>query len=44
MAPGENLGDEIAFFEARHGTAPRYAGKNVIDPSLLILSCEIMLN
>jgi isocitrate dehydrogenase len=38
MAPGANIGDEIAFFEATHGTAPKYAGKDVINPSSVILS------
>ncbi len=33
MAPGANIGDDIAFFEATHGTAPKYAGKDVINPS-----------
>jgi len=31
MAPGANIGDDIAFFEATHGTAPKYAGKDVIN-------------
>ena len=38
MAPGANIGDEVAFFEATHGTAPKYAGKDVINPSSVILS------
>ncbi len=42
MAPGANLGDEIAFFEATHGTAPKYAGKDVINPASLILSGAMM--
>jgi len=42
MAPGANIGDEIAFFEATHGTAPKYAGKDVINPSSLILSGVMM--
>ncbi|MCL4848430.1 MAG: NADP-dependent isocitrate dehydrogenase, partial [Acidobacteria bacterium] len=42
MAPGANIGDEIAFFEATHGTAPKYAGKDVINPSSVILSGEMM--
>ena len=33
MAPGANIGDEIGFFEATHGTAPKYAGKDVINPA-----------
>jgi isocitrate dehydrogenase len=44
MAPGANVGDEIAFFEATHGTAPKYAGKDVINPGSLILSGVMMLN
>jgi isocitrate dehydrogenase len=43
MAPGANMSDEIAFFEATHGTAPKYAGKDVINPSSVILSGEMML-
>ena len=38
MAPGANIGDEIGFFEATHGTAPKYAGKDVINPGSVILS------
>ena len=38
MAPGANIGDEIAFFEATHGTAPKYAGKDVINPASVMLS------
>jgi isocitrate dehydrogenase len=44
MAPGANIGDDIAFFEATHGTAPKYAGKDVINPGSLILSGVMMLN
>jgi len=44
MAPGANVGDDIAFFEATHGTAPKYAGKDVINPSSVILSGVMMLN
>jgi isocitrate dehydrogenase len=44
MAPGANIGDEIAFFEATHGTAPKYAGKDVINPSSVILSGVMMLD
>jgi len=44
MAPGANVGDEIAFFEATHGTAPKYAGKDVINPASVILSGVMMLN
>ena len=43
MAPGANIGDEIAFFEATHGTAPKYAGKDVINPGSVILSGVMML-
>ena len=43
MAPGANIGDEIAFFEATHGTAPKYAGKDVINPSSVVLSGVMML-
>jgi isocitrate dehydrogenase len=43
MAPGANIGDEIAFFEATHGTAPKYAGKDVINPASVILSGVMML-
>ncbi len=42
MAPGANIGDEIGFFEATHGTAPKYAGKDVINPSSVILSGAMM--
>ncbi|GAB6067729.1 NADP-dependent isocitrate dehydrogenase [Methylothermus subterraneus] len=43
LAPGGNLGDEIALFEATHGTAPKYAGQDKVNPSSLILSAEMML-
>ncbi len=43
IAPGANLGSEIALFEATHGTAPRYAGKDKVNPGSLILSAEMML-
>ena len=42
MAPGANIGDEVGFFEATHGTAPKYAGKDVINPSSVILSGAMM--
>ena len=42
MAPGGNMGDEVAIFEATHGTAPKYAGKDVANPSSLILSGALM--
>ena len=43
MAPGANLSDPVAMFEATHGTAPKYAGKDMVNPSSLILSAEMML-
>jgi isocitrate dehydrogenase len=43
MAPGANIGDEAAVFEATHGTAPKYAGKDKVNPGSLILSAEMML-
>ncbi|MBK5964206.1 NADP-dependent isocitrate dehydrogenase [Thiocystis minor] len=43
MAPGANLSDSVAMFEATHGTAPKYAGKDQVNPSSLILSAEMML-
>lgn len=43
IAPGANLNDTIAMFEATHGTAPKIAGKNIANPSSLILSAEMML-
>jgi isocitrate dehydrogenase len=43
MAPGSNESDEVAIFEATHGTAPKYAGKDVINPCSLILSGVMML-
>ncbi|MFZ0788548.1 MAG: NADP-dependent isocitrate dehydrogenase [Chromatiaceae bacterium] len=43
MAPGANLSDCVAMFEATHGTAPKYAGKDQVNPSSLILSAEMML-
>ena len=42
MAPGANIGEDIGFFEATHGTAPKYAGKDVINPSSVILSGVMM--
>ena len=44
MAPGANVGDDVAIFEATHGTAPKYAGKDVINPGSVILSGIMMLN
>ncbi len=43
IAPGANLNDEVAIFEATHGTAPKYAGKNKVNPGSVILSAEMML-
>ncbi len=43
IAPGANLGDKVAVFEATHGTAPKYAGTNKVNPGSLILSAEMML-
>jgi isocitrate dehydrogenase len=43
IAPGANLSDTVAMFEATHGTAPKYAGKNQVNPGSLILSAEMML-
>jgi len=43
IAPGANLSDSVAMFEATHGTAPRYAGKDYVNPGSLILSAEMML-
>ena len=43
MAPGANIGDEAALFEATHGTAPKYADQDVANPSSLILSAVMML-
>ena len=43
IAPGGNIGDGIAVFEATHGTAPGFAGKNRVNPGSLILSAEMML-
>jgi len=44
MAPGANIGDGIALFEATHGTAPKYAGKDKVNPGSLILSGAMMLD
>ncbi len=43
IAPGANLSDSIAIFEATHGTAPKYAGKDMVNPGSIILSAEMML-
>ncbi|SNR65566.1 isocitrate dehydrogenase (NADP) [Methylobacillus rhizosphaerae] len=43
IAPGANISDTVAMFEATHGTAPKIAGKDIANPSSLILSAEMML-
>jgi isocitrate dehydrogenase len=43
IAPGANMSDETAMFEATHGTAPKYAGLNKVNPGSLVLSAEMML-
>jgi isocitrate dehydrogenase len=43
MAPGANLSDSVGLFEATHGTAPKYAGKDMVNPASLVLSAEMML-
>ncbi len=43
FAPSANIGNEVAIFEAVHGSAPKYAGKNVINPTAMILSSVMML-
>ncbi len=43
IAPGANIGDKVALFEATHGTAPKYAGQDKVNPGSLILSAEMML-
>ena len=43
IAPGANLSDTVGIFEATHGTAPKYAGKDYVNPGSLILSAEMML-
>jgi isocitrate dehydrogenase len=44
MAPGANMADFVALFEATHGTAPKYANKDMVNPGSLILSAVMMLN
>ena len=44
MAPGANIGDDYAVFEATHGTAPKYAGLDKVNPGSLILSGAMMLD
>src|SRR5690606_36503101 len=43
IAPGANLSDSVAMFEATHGTEPKYAGQDKVNPGSLILSAEMML-
>ncbi|MCD8542737.1 MAG: NADP-dependent isocitrate dehydrogenase [Gammaproteobacteria bacterium] len=43
IAPGANIGEDVALFEATHGTAPKYAGQDKVNPGSLILSAEMML-
>ncbi len=43
IAPGANISDSVAMFEATHGTAPKYAGKDYVNPGSLVLSAEMML-
>jgi len=43
IAPGANIGDRVALFEATHGTAPKYTGQDKVNPGSLILSAEMML-
>ncbi len=43
IAPGANMSDSVAMFEATHGTAPKYAGRDYVNPGSLILSAEMML-
>jgi isocitrate dehydrogenase len=43
MAPGANIGDSAAIFEATHGTAPKYAGKDMVNPGSVILSGAMLL-
>lgn len=43
IAPGANMGEVVAMFEATHGTAPKYAGQNKVNPGSIILSAEMML-
>ena len=43
IAPGANIGDKVAIFEATHGTAPKYAGQDKVNPGSVILSAEMML-
>ncbi|NMA92916.1 MAG: isocitrate/isopropylmalate dehydrogenase family protein [Firmicutes bacterium] len=44
VAPGANIGEELALFEPVHGSAPKYAGKNRVNPTAMILSAALMLD
>ena len=44
VAPGANIGDDAAVFEATHGSAPRYTGLNKVNPTAMILSGKLMLD
>ena len=44
LGPGANMSDEVALFEATHGTAPKYTGMDKVNPGSIILSAEMMLN
>src|SRR3990167_3304092 len=44
VAPGANIGDDIALFEPVHGSAPKYTGQNKVNPSACLLSAKMMLN
>ena len=44
MAPGANIGDDIALFEPTHGSAPKYKGQNKVNPCAMILSAVMMLH
>ncbi|MDH5662822.1 MAG: isocitrate/isopropylmalate family dehydrogenase, partial [Elusimicrobiota bacterium] len=44
VAPGANIGEEIAIFEPTHGSAPKYKGKNKVNPTAMILSGVLMLS
>jgi isocitrate dehydrogenase (NAD+) len=43
MPPGANIGDGVVVFEPTHGSAPKYAGKNKVNPIAMILSCVLLL-
>ena len=43
VAPGANIGVDVAIFEATHGSAPKYKGQNKVNPTALILSAKLML-